>query len=71
MQVFFKVLHHWSDPAMLVRHSLTQSVGISLGEIAVVRAEEFLQVMKGQQYNIYQHLDQSVSDQSKEIQLHC
>ena len=38
-------------------------------KIAEVRAEEFFQVMKGQQYNIYQHLDQTVSDQSKDIQV--
>ena len=69
---FFKVWHHWSDPDMLVKYTLTQfSKALELLEkqtakkyhqIAVVRAEEFLQVMKGQQY-IYQHLDQAVSDQ--------
>ena len=65
---------------MLVKHPLTQfSKALELLEkltakeyqkIAVVRAEKFLQVMKGQWYNIYQHLDQAVSDQSEEIQLH-
>ena len=37
-------------------------------KVAVVRVEEFLQVMKGQQYNINQHLDQAVSYKSQEIQ---
>ena len=70
-----------SDLTMLVLHPLVQSSkALELLEkqtanehhkIAVVREEEFVQVMKGQQYNIYQHLDQVVSDQSGETQLHC
>ena len=70
-----------SKYGMHVKHLLTQfSKALELLEkqtakeyhkIAVVWAEEFLQVMRGQQYNIYQYLDQAVSDQLEEIQLHC
>ena len=66
---------------MLVKHPLTQinkalellgkQTAKEYHKIAVERAEEFLQVMKSQQYNIYQHLDQAVLDQSEEIKLQC
>ena len=66
---------------MLVKHPLTQfnkvlellekQTAKEYHKIAVVRVKEFLQVMKGQQYNLYQHLDQAVSDKPEETQLHC